>query len=81
MLPDLNDCSSVEEINQMNGKLVKFDCMVQDMYEEEFFSSVLIQKDSLHAETEEMLATSLYYKYYSGLSQDQIDKFDTGYLD
>lgn len=36
-LPSLNACRSQEEILALNGRLVTFDCLVQDMYDEEYF--------------------------------------------
>ena len=43
-IPRLNDCKTPEEIAALHHKLVRFDCMIQDQYEEEFFVSLLQPK-------------------------------------
>lgn len=43
-LPCLNHCKNAEEVAQLHHKLVKFDCMVQDQYEDEFYVSYFNSK-------------------------------------
>jgi hypothetical protein len=45
-IPRLNDCKTPEEIAALHHKLVRFDCMIQDQYEEEFFVSYLKPKQT-----------------------------------
>lgn len=52
--------------------LVKFDCMVQDMYEEEFYISVLKKKDS----KEESLDDLIFYKYCNELPSQVMKDYD-----
>ena len=59
-MASLNACRSQEEIQALNGRLVTFDCMVQDMYDEEYFAQVLGD-----------LPTSIYYKYFTDLCPEQ----------
>jgi len=59
-LPSLNGARSQEEILALNGRLISFDCMVQDMYDEEYFVQVLGD-----------LPTSLYYKYFTDLCPER----------
>ena len=40
-IPRLNDCMCPEDIVKLHHKLVRFDCMIQDQYEEEYFISYL----------------------------------------
>ncbi len=37
MIPSLNKCTKVEDIAALNKKIVRFECMIQDMYDEEYF--------------------------------------------
>lgn len=46
-----------DELAQLNHKLVRFDCIISDMYEEEFFVAVLSKDDK-----------SFVYKYFSECS-------------
>jgi len=70
MLPSINSCETPTDILALNGRLVRFECMIQDMYEEEYFGTVLRKHDS------QDLNYALLYKYYSELSQEQIDSYD-----
>jgi hypothetical protein len=40
-IPNISEINSNEELAALNHKLVRFDCIVSDMYEEEIFVSVL----------------------------------------
>eukprot|EP00347_Sterkiella_histriomuscorum_P016942 403351260 len=91
LIPSLNSCENVQDIQNLNGKLVKFECMIQDMYEEEYFMSVLLPLqthdtnstiDSSNSQnTQNPLAGSLLYKYYSNLTSEQMNTFDTQTID
>jgi hypothetical protein len=48
-------------------KLVRFDCQIVDMYDEEYFVGVLPQKEGI-----------LVYKYFSELSPEQLDDQTSG---
>ena len=67
MIPSLNACVNQSEILGLNGKFVRFECMVQDMYDEEYFYQVLKP-----ASNPQDLDSSLFYKYYSDMSDAQI---------
>lgn len=69
MIPSLNECKNLEEILNLNRKLVKFECMIQDMYEEEYFVSLIHRKDS------KAIENSLIYRYYSDLSEEELENF------
>jgi len=36
-IPRLNECQNPNEVLQLNHKLVRFDCMILDQFEDEFF--------------------------------------------
>ncbi|CDW86598.1 mini-chromosome maintenance complex-binding protein [Stylonychia lemnae] len=90
-LPSLNACETVEDLHSLSGKLVRYDCMIQDMYEEEYFMSVLLPTQS--SQNSETLSKStqhssnsqpglpLFYKYYTELTQDQIINYETQSID
>lgn len=46
-IPRLNDCKTPEDVTALHHKLVRFDCMIQDQYEEEYFVNFLQPKASL----------------------------------
>jgi hypothetical protein len=52
----LNACATNEDIRGLSGKLVQFECMVQDMYNEEYFMVLLKQA-----------SPPLFHKYFSEL--------------
>ena len=63
MVPSLNKCKSVEDMLSLNKRLVTFTCMVQDMFEEEYFMSVLFRRDAPGDYTQ-----ASFYKYFSEIS-------------
>ena len=44
--------------------------MIQDMYEEEYFVSLISRKDN------KSLETSLIYRYYSDLNDHELDNYN-----
>lgn len=36
-IPSLNACTTPHQIKALNKKLVRFECMICDMYDEEYF--------------------------------------------
>lgn len=79
LIPSLNACSNPLEIKNLNKKLVRFECMIQDMYDEEFFIQVL--KPHEGTSQSDLLDHSLFYKYYTELSQEQMQYYDTQHID
>lgn len=72
----MNSCSTSEELLALNGKLARFECMVQDMYDEEFFIQVLKPKDP-----DASLESTILYKYYSELSPEQMQTYEVENID
>jgi hypothetical protein len=58
-----------EELSALHQTLVRFDCLIADMYEQEYFVSVL----RAAADKE---AAPLVYKYFSQLSDSQSETYD-----
>lgn len=84
-IPRLNDCKSVDDLAKLHHKLVRFDCMIQDQYEEEFFVSYLKPKnegnsqssnESGHPATSPAFTDGMVYKYFSELTPDEVAYFD-----
>lgn len=69
-LASVNQCLSKESLMQLNKKLVRFDCQICDMYEEEYFVPVVPTKAS-----QESGGKPLVYKYFAELSQEQISDY------
>ena len=40
-LPSVNKCMVGSELKELHHKLVRFDCVITDMYEEELYVSIL----------------------------------------
>lgn len=67
-------------MQSLHGKLVRFECMVQDMYDEEFFMTVLLPNkysggdhamdDEPSLDSNVNLKDGLFYKYFSQLSNE-----------
>lgn len=70
-IPRLNDCKTPEEIVALNHKLVRFDCMIQDQFEEEFYLSYLNVKDQ-----EGSKQKGTVYKYFSELTDEDMKKYE-----
>lgn len=90
-IPRLNDCKSIEDVAKLHHKLVRFDCMIQDQYEEEFFVSYLKTRKSNdqesqgnsqssqgsgHPPTAPAFTEGMVYKYYSELSPEEMAYYD-----
>jgi len=63
-IPHLNNCRHAADVQALNNKLVRFDCQIVDMYEEEYFVAVLPMKDS----------EVVVYKYFTELSAEQLEQ-------
>jgi Mini-chromosome maintenance replisome factor len=74
-LPSLNTCNTQEEISAISGKIVTFECMIQDMYNEEYFVQVLqpLNQDGS--------VEPLFYKYYSELTEEQMNTYEMDMID
>lgn len=56
--------------------------MISDMYDEEYFTQLIKpQMVGEKPKDEVILAMSLFYKYYSELSEEQVREFDTNNID
>lgn len=64
-LPCVGACASVDDLLKLHHKLVRFDCVVTDIYEEEFFVPILPAADG----------KTLVFKYFSDLSEEQTSKY------
>lgn len=56
-MPNVSRIESDEDLAALNHKLVRFDCIISDMYEEEFFVAVLKNNDR-----------TFIYKYFTECS-------------
>ncbi len=63
-LPNLSTIATDEEVVSLNHKLVRFDCIISDMFEEEYFVSVLRGTP----ETQPII-----YKYYSNVRDEHTE--------
>ena len=54
--------------------------MIQDMYDEEYFIQVL-RPQQLSSQQTSTIDDALFYKYYSELSNEQMDKYETNMID
>lgn len=70
-ISSVNSCLSKESLRQLDRKLVTFDCQICDMFEEEYFVAIVPQKQDANA-------TPLVYKYFSELSDEQMECYESG---
>ena len=54
--------------------------MIQYMYDEEYFIHVL-RPQQLSSQQTSTIDDALFYKYYSELSNEQMDKYETNMID
>ena len=59
-MPNITLVQSLDDIAHHNGRVVRFDCIISDMYEEEYFVGVLASNDQT--------APPLIYKYFTNLT-------------
>ena len=64
-IPNITTMISDEEVRNYHHKIVRFDCIVSDMFEEEYFVSVL---QGGPAELKPVV-----YKYYSSVSDSHTE--------
>ena len=69
-IPCINSCLSAEALREQDGKLVRFDCQIIDMFEEEYYVGVLSANTS--DSTAAASTPPLVYKYFTALSQEQM---------
>lgn len=70
-LPSVNQCMSKEALREHDTKLVRFDCQILDMFEEEYFVPIMPdhQPASSDSTSPVLSQTPLVYKYHSELSE------------
>ena len=54
--------------------------MIQDMYDEEYFIQVL-RPQQQSSQSTSTIDDALFYKYYSELSNEQMDMYETNMID
>jgi len=64
-VPSVNKCIAVPELREMHHKLVRFDCVITDMYGEDLYVPVL----------KGATAKPLICKYFSELNKEQAEEY------
>ena len=72
-IANVNSCVTKDSLRQLNRKLVRFDCQICDMYEEEYFAPVVPKREQ-RADAENK---PLIYKYFSHMSNNQLGDYDS----
>ena len=70
-IPSVNTCLTKEALREHDTKLVRFDCQVVDMFEEEYFAGALNPNPIDLTENQQESAAAaqpLVYKYFTSLS-------------
>ena len=82
-LASINQCLSKESLRQLDRKLVRFDCQICDMFEEEYFVPVVPAKQQGEASDASQASCTtgnpLVYKYFSEMSDADMALYETGY--
>ena len=66
LLPSLNEVQTLNELKNLHHKLVRYNCVVQDMYEEEIYQTEV----TIPAPNEEEKQKIYTYKYHMDLPQE-----------
>lgn len=73
-LSSINTCLDKDSLRQLDRKLVRFDCSICDMFEEEFYVPLIPKKESADSNT-----VPLVYKYFTELTEEQVNEYQTAF--
>ena len=68
-LSSINTCLDKDSLRQLDRKLVRFDCSICDMFEEEFYVPLIPKKEST-GNTDSNDNIPLVYKYFTELTDE-----------